>query len=1331
MKTVKHLSVLLAVLLVASLLVVGFVVNAEETTAITVTNEEEFAAAMVEANASATIVLANDITLTNGNTTMPGAFAGTFDGQGYTISGITSTVFAKVSGGTVKNVTFNGAITGANRDLATVTVRADSNAVLENVTSNVNLTVTGNQNDLNAGGIVGYGKKVSFTKCTYAGTYTAENGGGGGFGGIVGYVNNDGQADAYTDCAFTGKIVVNGEQTGTLNLGAIVGRAKSGAITITNPTNKGTFELNNAACAYKFGGIAGTLEDAGSIISGAFVQDTITKAEGVNANRVVFIGNAANGIVATGAIKMDDKYLANDGVGLAAVLANMAEDSNVQLNADVTLPEGTPTVDLTYKGTFDGQGYTISGLSNTMFKALDGATIKNVNFKGTIVSDNRKASTIAYDTANDVWFTDITSYVDITCNAGNPNAGGIIGYGKTVTCTNVTYAGNYVVNSNADTEVGGIAGYTRHNGGTKTSTYTNCAFTGTITVNNATAGHIYVGAILGNGREGTNNLVNCVSTGKITVNAGEALTDVVASGTAGNNNASTYNITNCVNLTTFEGIEGVDGVAKGNAATTNGLFNATHADGDAFVFNGVEYQKYTAEGTSVYLEVAANKIVTDIPGYGAAFSAGTVTVDKNVFVIGTDDLSAFISVRDGATEGTNDYRFVIAADLEKFVTYGNANLLLTFTKDGEVVATATKNVVTDLKVYASAVAAGNTYVAAEGDILTGIVITDVPADAWDAVSVTVVDGETILATGTVENADVPAQALYTITANTIDLNEVDGAIYSIAIEEHHEQHNYNPAFVVCIDNADIYKDIYSGGYNPNYTWYLSVNGGVDFIPASFSEHDGGEWGYLRAELGAEYATVSELNIALAIVDNTTREAAYYSEFYIHYGFYYDETKPSGVTAIAPGDITVIAGPDLDGDEGAKKAFDGKHNTKVCTGDVGADNALIVELKNTFSLVGVGICNANDNEGNSSRTVLDFEIYVSADGTTWGEAVYVATAGDKNKADYSTNFQEMYHAFAAAVDAKFVKVVVNNGGLYQIADVLLYVGEAAFEGKLPTSGITQLKVVECASDSNLTNWADGKDEYLFDGGYGITQVGGTKIGGGVANGGFTMTFSLEAPATVTYYTFITGRDSNGARNPKSWTLYGKNAAGEWVVVDTVDEETATATMGKTNSRAYNYKTANPGEYKDYKIEFATEGMFQMDEMILFANDATAGTDKLALVGGMEYVPFHTRGDFAGETNEFRLTCKAEGGHFSQETIHKVTAEGAYVYLKDTTNGGEFVRYEIANLRIDRWCDFYITLDGFTPVAGVEYEVVFVFVGSEGSKCPGELHYMTTTGLKLAQ
>ena len=42
MKTVKHLSVLLAVLLMVSIAVVGFVVSADDPAVITVTNEEEF-----------------------------------------------------------------------------------------------------------------------------------------------------------------------------------------------------------------------------------------------------------------------------------------------------------------------------------------------------------------------------------------------------------------------------------------------------------------------------------------------------------------------------------------------------------------------------------------------------------------------------------------------------------------------------------------------------------------------------------------------------------------------------------------------------------------------------------------------------------------------------------------------------------------------------------------------------------------------------------------------------------------------------------------------------------------------------------------------------------------------------------------------------------------------------------------------------------------------------------------------------------------------------------------------------------------------------------------
>lgn len=995
--------------------VAGFIGSGDATqegnvAAIAVATADEFRAAMVEANNAAYIVLTADIDLGEaGNTTMGGTFTGTFDGQGHTISGVTATIFPKIVNGTVKNVTVNGAITGGNRDIGTLSIRAEY-SVIENVTSNVNITLTGEQGDLNAGGIIGYGKGTDFIKCTYAGTYTVENGGGGGFGGIVGYVNNSNVASKYTDCAFTGNIVVNGTKTGTLNLGAIIGRAKDGALTIARPIATGTITLNNAACGYKLGGIAGSLEDAGTVVSGAYVGVTVVKGEGVNVGQAFFAGNATNGVACTGAIKMDDgSYLANDGEGLAAVLKYMPADAIVKVNADVTLPAGTPTYTTDFSGTLDGQGYTVSGITNTLFKKIKNGTVKNITLEGSIdyttQSDNniaRKAAAVAWDAAG-VTLEDVICKVDVATAASDLNAGGIIGYANEAQFTNCVYAGTYTANwTGADGAVGGIAGYIRTNSGT--NVYTNCAFTGTLNVTGASAGkNLFVGGLVGKHRQADVQVVNFTNTGAINV----ATTDgsVYVGGFIGTDN-------DVANL------------------TMSGLFEGTINAPGATVDNFLALDDKTA---------------ADLSGCKASakFDKGTIALDKDgAYLIGTESYSAFLSTRDGAVAGTKDYRFIIVADGATYKTATEAKLTLSFTKDGAVVKTLTSTIA-DLVLYAKATAAGNVYAAAEGCFITGIVVTGVPTEAWDTVTVAVVDGDATLAEGEVANADIAGETLYTVPETAIDLNTT-GGVNSIAIESHHADNNNNPTFVICLYGDDavtaIYQDIYSGGYNPNYVWYVSVNGGAEFVPASFSQYDGGTWGYLRAELGADFFDLNKYDITLAIVDKATAEAVYYGNFFILNGFLFDETKPENISAIAPEDITVIGGPNIGGGEGADKAFDGKHGTKVCTGDVGPDNALIVELKNTFSIVGVGICNANDNEGNNGRTVLDFEIYVSADGTNWGEAVYVATAGDKNKADYSTNFMEMYHAFDAAVEAKFVKVVVNNDGLYQISDVLLYVVE---------------------------------------------------------------------------------------------------------------------------------------------------------------------------------------------------------------------------------------------------------------------------------------------------
>ncbi|MBQ4120740.1 MAG: hypothetical protein IJD35_01860, partial [Clostridia bacterium] len=557
MKTLKHLSVLLAVLLVVTLAVVGFAVSAEEATVITVTDEASFNAAMDAANASANIVLANDITLTNGNTTMNTDFKGTFDGQGYTINGITNTLFKVVSGGTVKNVTLNGAIDYVNnkpvfdaKKAATVASEAINSAVLEDITSNVNIeSVT--SSDFNAGGIIGYAKVATFTNCTYAGSYTAT--GKGQVGGIVGYVNNGTSGtNTYTNCVFSGTITVNGDGSDAMDIGGIIGRTVNGTNKVVTCSNTGKIVVNKKG-THNLGGVVGYFKNNKGSITGATVTGTADIAEGVNATMKPLVGKYDDFVL------IDGTYVVSTGTGLKTVFGKLTASDNVTLDADVTIPDGgMPTANVTYTGTFDGQNHTINGITNTMFNAISGGTVKNVTINGAIsyrYENNtetdtatkdvaRKAATITFSASNSAVFENIVSNVDITTTSENFNAGGIVGYANAATFTNCTYAGSYTASATTGGQVGGVIGYVNATG----NVYTNCSFTGTITVNGDTSNNMDIGGILGYATGNTNTVVGGTNTGTIVVNkpgahnfggivgrfnnASSSVTGAIAAGTA-------------------------------------------------------------------------------------------------------------------------------------------------------------------------------------------------------------------------------------------------------------------------------------------------------------------------------------------------------------------------------------------------------------------------------------------------------------------------------------------------------------------------------------------------------------------------------------------------------------------------------------------------------------------------------------------------------------------------------------------------------------------------------------------------------------------------------
>ena len=191
-------------------------------------------AAVISDNfAGKTIKLASNIDLNNlpwtpiadGNADGYVGFAGTFDGQGYTINNLNVSsegwaigLFGYLTEDvTIKNVTVNNANVNSGDEIAGVVVAYTMKGTFENVhvTGNVNVKAMSN-----VGGIVGYGKATTFSDCSVVAnagsTITATT--GSYAGGIVGD-HGEGTANNIYNCA-----VENLTITGYAGVGGIAGK---------------------------------------------------------------------------------------------------------------------------------------------------------------------------------------------------------------------------------------------------------------------------------------------------------------------------------------------------------------------------------------------------------------------------------------------------------------------------------------------------------------------------------------------------------------------------------------------------------------------------------------------------------------------------------------------------------------------------------------------------------------------------------------------------------------------------------------------------------------------------------------------------------------------------------------------------------------------------------------------------------------------------------------------------------------------------------------------------------------------------------------------------
>ena len=210
-------------------------------------------------------------------------------------------------------------------------------------------------------------------------------------------------------------------------------------------------------------------------------------------------------------------YNADGLMNIAELVNGGKTDINITLDTDIDLtgkdwtPIGTD-YDNSYKGTFDGGGHTITGLTfttNDKYAGLFGwlnkaGTVKNVVMEGVQITNNRSWSAFAGGVAGYSWGTIENCSVSGSVS-GTVYVGGVVGAqidGSITGCSSSATVKGMV-------DVGGVAGQT--NGG---ATLTACYATGNVIIEIDPVKNISGGGLVG--MNGGNGVRACYATGNVT-----------------------------------------------------------------------------------------------------------------------------------------------------------------------------------------------------------------------------------------------------------------------------------------------------------------------------------------------------------------------------------------------------------------------------------------------------------------------------------------------------------------------------------------------------------------------------------------------------------------------------------------------------------------------------------------------------------------------------------------------------------------------------------------------------------------------------------------------
>ena len=228
-------------------------------------------------------------------------------------------------------------------------------------------------------------------------------------------------------------------------------------------------------------------------------------------------------------------YNANGLMNIAELVNGGKSDINITIDTDIDLtgkdwtPIGTD-YDNSYKGTFDGGGHTITGLTfttNDKYAGLFGwlnkaGTVKNVVMEGVQITSNQIYGGSIGGVAGYSWGTIENCSVSGSVS-GTVYVGGVVGAqidGSITGCSSSATVKGTV-------DVGGVAGQTN-----SSATLTACYATGNVTIEINPAKNIAGGSLVG--MNAGSSLLACYATGNVT-STGSSTGKVHIGGFLGNN----------------------------------------------------------------------------------------------------------------------------------------------------------------------------------------------------------------------------------------------------------------------------------------------------------------------------------------------------------------------------------------------------------------------------------------------------------------------------------------------------------------------------------------------------------------------------------------------------------------------------------------------------------------------------------------------------------------------------------------------------------------------------------------------------------------------------